>query len=424
MSLKRTATSQLWSMLAITFLSIYAYSRLSWGNLINNYVWGIILVLSILILAAVNMNRGFKIQIDIPFICCISMIFVYYLWDNQDIAHYGITISSYFIFNFVLFLLIRNSSSWHPIAVKIMILQGVFYTTWTYICILVPEIYYSFVFPMMQDMGFISDIKAGFTAFYGANGLYMSLGLCAYTGYFLFNGKKKKTNKKAIIGLIILVVGMLLSGKRGQALALCISFYCMYYFYNSNKKLGRLFKLATITLLGFVLLYLASFFIPEVTTIIDRFQEQADKDDISTGRFYMWANAWGLFIQEPLWGRGWRWFRFSNFTIEDYDVHNVFLQWFVELGIVGAMPFFVFVALNSIKVIKLMIFCRTKSHALSNREISYISIALLYQIFFLIMCATGTAFYQFECLFPYILCVCIVHYYSKGRIKNRQLREI
>lgn len=397
--------------LAVAILSVFAFSQLSWGNLIPSIIWHVILVFAIGLLFLDWLTRIKQYQFDLYLVTSVLMLFICYIWNNQDIARYGWTIEIYNTTIFLFYWLGRSTNKWFKYAIVAMIGAGSFFTLWTFICYFNKNIYYNFVYPLMQTMGYISDYKAGFTASYGTNGLYMSMGLCAFIGYLVFNGKKGKSVKIYVI-LFILVIGMLLCGKRGQSIALIIAYYVLYYFYNSNRKMGRIFKLFSITLLIFLLIYLVSLFIPDVLVVISRFIEQSNKDDISTGRFSMWETAWMIFKQNPLFGMGWRWFRYSAYTLNDYDVHNVFLQWLTELGIIGSIPFYIFVFANIVRVIKLMFLCRKNLCFVETNEIRYISVALMYEIFFIVMCATGTAYYQFECLFPYMVCCGIVHYYS------------
>jgi len=413
------------TLFSVTLFSIYAYSQMSWSYLIPNQLWITLLlvVLFLMFLKKIN-NTGTKISLDIYAITAILMLLICLLWNNQIIARHGWKMEIPFTIIICFYLLSRGIDKWFKYAIIAMICAGFFYAFWTFVCNFDKNIYNGIVYPLMEAQGYVADYRAGFTASYGANGLYMSMGIVAYIGYFFFSGQCNINNRKLYIGLLILIIAMLLTGKRGQTIALMLSFYVLYYFYNSNKKFGRVFKLVSITLIICLIIYVVSLFIPSVLTVIQRFQEQASKDDISTGRFYMWQNAWELFTQKPLFGRGWRWFRYSSYTLVDYDVHNVFLQWLTEVGIVGSIPFFIFVITNIILAIRLMVYCRKNSNHIDNHidvnATRYISVALMYEVFFLIMCATGTAFYQFECLFPYIICCAIAYFYSK-KIKKMTL---
>jgi len=403
------------AILSVILISMFAYSQMSWGNLVPSTIWIGILILSVSLMLWENIaNSRIKLSIDLYTVIAIMILVICLVWNNQDIARYGWQVEKYFAIIIVFNLLSRGTDKWHKYAVYAMLAAGFFYTFWTFICYFDQNIYNGFVYPLMATQGFIPDYKAGFTVSYGTNGLYMAMGVCAYTGFFVFNGKFKIKDKKKLFGLLILIIGMLLSGKRGQTIALVIAFYVLYYFYNSNKKFGRVFKVFLIISLLCLIMYLVSLFIPGVLTIIDRFQEQSSKGDISTGRFYMWNNAWILFKWNPLFGYGWRWFRYSQYTLVNYDVHNVFLQWLTELGIVGSIPFFAFIIMNIVKAIRLMISYRTNTKIVKEKVLKYISVALMYEVFFIVMCATGTAFYQIEYLFPYLVCCGMVHYYIKG----------
>ena len=397
--------------IAIIIFSAYAFSQLGWGNLVPNIIWLFLLGLSMGLLLINNFVTHYSIKKDLYFPLSLLMLGICLFWNNQDTVRYGWSVQIYNIILSVFYWFTRESDRWHKIFIKIMMICGIFYTTWTYICTLFQPVYENVVYPLMAPLGYIKDYKSGFTASYGTNGLYMCIGLVSILSY-LFINNRRRANKKDYLLSLFLIVGMLLCGKRGQSIAVMFSLFVGYYFFNSNRKQGRMLKIIGLLILAIIALYFVSFIIPEVWTIIERFQEQINIGDVSTGRFTMWGTAWHLFLQKPFIGYGWRWFRYSPYTLVDYDVHNVFLQLLLEVGVIAAIPFYIFIFGNLIKAIRFLIKIRKNDPDYANTI--YITIALVYETFFIVLCATGTALYQFEYMLPYLACCSMVHYYSSN----------
>ena len=396
--------------LAVILLSAYAFSQLSFSNLLPGIVNQGLLVISIMLLLLDDFIHKYRVRKDIFFPLSILMIGITLFWNNQDVAKYGWLVQIYNVILYIFYWISREQNRWHKSYFKMMMGCGIFYTVGTFVCTLVPAFYNNLIYPLMRPLGYIQDYKAGFTAFYGTNGLYMCIGLCAILSYLFLNPVHKRKSIDYVISLA-LIVGMLLSGKRGQFIAIIFAFFVAYYFYNSNKKHGRIMKIIGISILAVIALYFISFFLPGVLTIIERFQEQIDKGDVSTVRFVMWGTAWLLFTQNPFAGYGWRWFRYSSYTLVDYDVHNVFLQLLVEVGIFAALPFYIFIFGNVVCAIRLLIKVRNQDNTYSNTV--YIVTAIVYEVFFVALCVTGTALYQFEYMFPFFACCGLINFYSR-----------
>lgn len=403
------------SSLAVFLLSCYAFSQLGFSNLLpENFNKGL-LIIAVLLILVDDLYYRYKLKNIVFLLLSIVMILITLFWKNQEIARYGWPIQLYNVCLYIFYWTTRDQKRWHKTFLRMMMLCGIFYTFGSYLCTFNQSFYNNIIYPLMQPMGYIRDYKAGFTASYGTNGLYMCLGLCTILP-FLFLNPLHKVQKTDYVCTIVLLAGMLLSGKRGQFLAVVAAFFVGYYFFYTNRKHGRIMKIIGIGAVAIICLYLISLFMPAILTIVERFQEQIEKGDISTGRFLMWGRAWELFLQAPFSGHGWRWFRYSSFTLVDYDVHNVFLQLLVEVGILGALPFYIFIFGNIILAIKMLVEIRKKDPHYENTV--YLVIAVVYEIFFIALCATGTALYQFEYMFPFFACCGLVNYYSK-EVKER-----
>lgn len=176
------------------------------------------------------------------------------------------------------------------------------------------------------------------------------MGAASLIGKDVSSGGK---NIKYKILIMILVVGMLLEGRKGELISGLASILLIYLFCADYKRIKNLpSKLISILLVGCVIVI--SIPVLARNGYLMRFQRLIDgitssntgiTYDFSSGRFDLWENAINLFLENPIIGAGWG--RFANYTTgvfrETYDgqsvrdVHNVFLQLLCETGIVGAV---------------------------------------------------------------------------------------
>lgn len=56
-------------------------------------------------------------------------------------------------------------------------------------------------------------------------------------------------------------------------------------------------------------------------------------NQLTSGRLDLWKKALELFSEKPAFGIGWE--QFMNHNTYEHDVHNTYLQWLCEAGIVG-----------------------------------------------------------------------------------------
>jgi O-antigen ligase len=106
--------------------------------------------------------------------------------------------------------------------------------------------------------------------------------------------------------------------------------------------------------------------------------ELINGEDISNGRSALYAVAWELFLENPLFGIG-----FGNFRIYGSqiigsvtNVHNIYLQLLCELGIFGAIIIFIAMAL----LLRCLYINFKKSKKRKNYSHSYFSLFMFVYI--------------------------------------------
>lgn len=403
--------------LSVFALLFFAYSKMSFGENIPNMSAVAAISLIVFILLTLRIRR----DLNVMDISVIAMLLIMYLWNNWDfkIGQY-LTIFGHTVF-FLFYIFASRNGRWINTAFRFSIFVGVFYAVWTIVTWLSPDIYYGFVLPIVEGKSVynLSDqyrqgFMPGFTSHYSTNGLYLSCGICFTLGYYFFNGVTSKKNR--VVGWILLltqIFALLLTGKRGPILFLVAAFYVTYMVYNADKPLSRYVRIIGIALAAIIGFAIAASAVPQLQNFVIRFVAQVAAGDVSNHRFDLWNQAWEGFLKSPILGNGWYWY--CNHNISGYHAHNCYLQWLCEVGIIGSIPFFYFSISTYVESIKLLRKVRKEKMQVDRKEYLFISIPVLYQTFFALMCFTGTAFIEIQSFCPYILCCAFVRYISSTR---------
>lgn len=405
--------------IGIILILLYAYSRLSWGLFIPSIGWGAMLALaSVLFLFTLIFRLNKSRTVDGCSVLFALMLGIMIANNNYDLKQLGFFNSIFpYVCMFILYIACSRNGKWIGAAVAIMVFFGLFYALFTFICDIFPQIYYSMIYPLMSRYGtsYTAHPSAGFTAHYSTNGIYLAMGFCAMTGitYFRYNGRLLRVPWWKLIFPGIMTIALFICGKRGILLCLMVALFICYLWFTAKKKRGRMIKMIGALLAAAVVIYVLSFFIPSITYVIERFTRESKKGDMSNGRFALWAYATAHIGQKPWTGHGWRWFKYHNPIMIDADVHNCYLQLVLETGILGCIPFFAFFGISFIRAAKLAVHIRKKQTFLSNRDIAYIYIAAMNEMFMLPFMFEGTALYMPECMITYFLSCAIVEYYRK-----------
>lgn len=389
----------------------YCSSRMSFGDLIP-FKYHVLLCNIGLLLFILSFVKK-RVKFNLMDLDALLIILIVCLWDNWDLKN-GVVFSAYIFFTlFSFYIFASKSEGWAKYLFKVFITFGMFYAFWTVLTWLSPTIYYKVVFPIVEGSS-IYDLShqynrgrmPGFTSHYSTNGLYLATGICFTLGYYFFNGGTLKNVKMSgWISFLFQLFALLLTGKRGPVIYLILAFVAVYIVYNTNKPISRYLKLIGIVVVGVTIFAISAARIPALMNFIVRFREEIDAGDVSNGRYVLWAQAWKTFLRNPIFGKGWYWFRYNNSLGKVYfHVHNCFLQWLCELGIIGAIPFFIFSIVMFYRSIVLLRSARNGYFEIEDIEKRLISIPFIYIVYFMCACITGTAFFEAQSLCPYILC--------------------
>lgn len=282
---------------------------------------------------------------------------------------------------------------------------------------IVPDLYSGWFYPtFLSDASYVSNAgyKSGLTTHYSTNGMVLALGLvCCFS---LLLQHRAKLRWKIIFAVILFA--LLLTTKRAHfvfGVAACVAAYA---FWNSNKSFSTTYKIVLAAAVALLLLYFASFYVPDLVEVFGRIAVLED-DDSFGGRAAYYQICLNLWESNPLFGCGWdgftdalyrsgisdltRLYQQGNLT---QDAHNVFFQILAEEGLVGLAFFLAASGCSLVVAIRLLIKSNKKS--VSNwayRSACAGSIAI--QSFFLMYCITGNPLYTQMEYIPYLLALVI-----------------
>ncbi len=154
---------------------------------------------------------------------------------------------------------------------------------------------------------------------------------------------RKKDWKKHYFIALFFVFASFLTGRRGEFLALFLICAGVGIYILPRKQRRRVLWITLLIAL------IAVPFIPRLlgSTLMSRFAhtvEQAKSgSDFVGGRMELWGEAIRIFLLHPVFGIGWG--GYANFVTEEFraahgdvfNVHNIYLQFLAETGIVGTL---------------------------------------------------------------------------------------
>lgn len=426
MLVHKVKVTVIYQKIIVIALSLFLFSRWSWGAFFPSVFFGGLLAMAALIsLVIIAKNHSSK-SIDLIAVLLLLMILIMVFNSNHELrsAFESQFFGGYFpiICTFPIFLAFQNKIEWVNIFHKCCAIFGLLFAIVTLICLLNNNLYYSYLLPILQR--YYSSVfvymhprpDSGFVADYGTNATYIAYALLACVSVLVGRSQSHKKNRKIFLYITVMVLFaiLIINGKRSTLLGVVVSFLLCYIVL--NKERGRLNKaIVTLTFIVIFILIL-SFFVPELDLLFRVTTRINDSTDVSNGRLIMWSNAWSEFLKNPLFGKGWRWFQYKS--IYKNDVHNSWLQLLSECGVAGALPFYAFFILNIRRifiVLKKMIRTHIDSNVLTMAVFSFVN-----QIFFLVVIFFSTAFYSNNTLIIYLLSCAASNYYFRYIIKAKR----
>lgn len=206
----------------------------------------------------------------------------------------------------------------------------------------------------------VSPTQQEYLSYYVPKGYAITINGCTYTDYILMFGiaaacafcmtKKKWDASKITLVLCVAVffITILLVGRRGELLGAAATLVLFYILIGNKKQRWVRFGFCVgIAILAFGLIVLSLPLLKEIDVLyryVLTFENLLSGSDITSGRTELYALAWSLFKEKPLFGIGLA--QFENYITPEFhaihgadvrDVHCIYLQFLCECGIFGAV---------------------------------------------------------------------------------------
>lgn len=238
---------------------------------------------------------------------------------------------------FIAAMALARTPNWVNNSVKAIEKCGMVFVFTTILMFLIRPMDYLQVMLFQKYTGPIdNEYRAGIAANYSANGIYISIAFIVYVSY-LITRKKEQIKRKNYIRCVLIAAGLLLTAKRGPLIFTIAGLIITYIIvaYQKNKYI----KMIGFCISAILLFYLACYFIPALSDVVQRFTV-AENGDISNGRYKFWNWAYGQYLKNKAFGIGWFGFRFNQpISISEtggyYDCHCIYIQLLCESGYVG-----------------------------------------------------------------------------------------
>lgn len=318
--------------------------------------------------------------------------------------NYGFTIK--YILGLLLLITFNRNIFLGQKCIKYIYIFGIFFSIFTFVFFLFPNLYISKVVPMLNE--YLRDDAIimmrtnripGLTGHYSTNGIYLSMSLGAAWAVFMTKEKKTKERFFTVIYILGIILALMLIGKRAHLIFSILSVIIVIWVYQIDKKVTRIKKMAYIVFSGIIGSIIIINFFPALSNTFNRFIETAKDGDFLMSRGIFYKESLRQFINNPILGIGWG----SMQLIIKHNVHNIYIQLLAETGILGFliyMSLFLYGIYNAIKLIKIIIIRKIQLN--SNEKICML-FSVYYQIFFILYGITGNPLYDEQTLWIYMI---------------------
>lgn len=187
----------------------------------------------------------------------------------------------------------------------------------------------------------VDNAYAGFSA-YTPDAAYFSALIFGFVMLDLLKAKSNATKKYLLLDIILSILALysvILTSKRGLAVALILAFV-LTYLIMKRMSVKAILSIVIIVCIGMLALYFFSDNNTAVSLFLQRF-DAAEGTDLTTGRTTIWANAISA-CTNWIWGMG----TGSAYTIFSAGLHNIYLQLIFEHGVLGFLIYIAFFIYN------------------------------------------------------------------------------
>ncbi len=170
--------------------------------------------------------------------------------------------------------------------------------------------------------------------------------IAIFCAVYLFKKEKGYLYRVFFVAMVLLLVaGVFLTGSRGSVIALAASLLLMAAMYLIKQKRK---KTTIYVLLGIAAIILILYFALPDSLLSNRYSITSilglnEYDNKMHNRYTIWLSSLKLFVKNPLFGYGCgNFFTAIETVYRQCASHNLVVLELVEMGVIGSLPFFVF----------------------------------------------------------------------------------
>jgi len=320
-----------------------------------------------------------------------------------------------FIFMIALTLVIKiifeHANNWQDKLVHYFLVASLIHVIATVLFVPFPDIMSTIAKAILNEERYLSNFLlfsrgayAGITEQTSVNAFFATVGIAIFFSNVFTLRKNKILN---LIFLTLSIVAVLLTAKRSAFLINAIIIYIILFITNRfgrRKLLSSLF--ITLFIIGTGIFIMNK--IPETQIIFKKNNILKSVNDISNGRYMLWLDTFEIFKNNLVWGTGIN----TIHTILNDGTHNIYLQLLAEVGIFGAILFyitFIYSFLKSTYYIKNIV----KLNDVSDTIKRNLLISNYLQVFFFAYGFVENPLYNTYFFVPYMICVAISKSYAR-----------
>lgn len=281
--------------------------------------------------------------------------------------------------------------------------------------------YYAFIVACSIILSTIitGNKSGGLVGDYQAAGMMMSISCILFIMDY-FNDTNEKKN---LVGIVLSISGLFMSGKRMFALIVMFSFVLIYILSEKKNKRIRFWGAIILLVISISIIYTL---IPSVRELFMRFSALSGSETTMTsGRNVLWEKATDIFNAHRLYGIGFG--AFQTYFADHYNIsgiqafltHNIYYGLLAETGLIGFCLYIFFMIYILLKSVKLW----RKTRKIENSNIVYLcTYSILMQIWFIIYGYTGNGIYDANESFFYFSSIAMILSIDNNIIISKQMK--
>lgn len=295
---------------------------------------------------------------------------------------------------------------WQSFTLRIFQYLGLFYAVTVIVQILFPVPFYYLAVTLLPKNALASysllisnGYASGITSQASIVCCYLVMGIASIVSRIITAREySEKIKAFDVFQLGIIIAGLLLTGKRGHLVFTTLSIFLVLYFLTNGKpdrKIKLVFGAATIICIFYVgYVSFGSKSDSQLFSSIDRLLGSESIDSVLNGRSNYYEIMKRIISTNGLFGIGWDHFR--NFSINNNNGHNIYLQIVCELGAFIGIVYILLLLLVLRQAVKKLQYAHSNHNELSSRYFLNTTFVVLSLVFFTTYGLTGNPLYDTE----------------------------